>query len=75
MFLIIVAGLIMVIGFYAMVSPVKAAEKIAAFYRNYPLIRYASAPQFQARRSLLRLLGLVFILVSAIGIYSVASAP
>ena len=63
--------LISCVGVYIWLRPELVAEKIQLFYSRYPIIKYAGKKQLTSRYSLIRLVGVVFIIVGIICLFSI----
>lgn len=63
--------LISCLGAYICLRPESVAEKIKLFYSRYPIIRYAGKKQLTSRSSLVRLVGVVFVIVGIICLFSI----
>lgn len=59
------------VGIYLYWRPASVAEKIKLFYSRYPIIRYAGEEQLTSRSGLVRLVGVVFVIVGVICVFSV----
>jgi hypothetical protein len=63
--------LISCVGAYVCLRPESVAEKIQLFYSKYPIIRHAGKDQLTSRTSLVRVIGVVFIIVGIICLISI----
>ena len=63
--------LISCVGAYVCLRPESVAEKIKLFYSRYPIIRYAGKKQLTSRSIFVKLVGVVFVIVGIICLFSI----
>ena len=61
---------VLVAGIFIVFRPMVIVDSLKRFYRQYPLVHYAGDKQLTSRLFFVRMLGVVFILLGAVALYS-----